>query len=1184
MAGGSKTAKTPIFDNTLGVDLRSSEAQRPPGYMAAMENCVYNKANLFEKRPGFKAVATDSGPYGLAKLNIYDTTNGAITSRLVSVGTDGLKYRQTTTLTITYSGSNSCRLYLYFDPGSTQYKCKIVEGATTKIDQGLGLGFDEASTYTVAQLASAITAISGSLFSASASGSTSISAALLALTNGKVFTSSAPATLEAYYWSSVYSPVSGLFDWFNTNKDSDVFSNCVAIPYRRCLFFPNPGTFKMLKYDGHACYRAGVPTVNSLSGASVSGASATAEVTNIVCRKADATAQVETLTVVNADSGVAEVWTAEILGGSKSLFEGKYILAYDDVGSVGIWFTASAGSSAPATGASRNLRVLMDGGGAANGIAASMQRDIDADSKFSATVSSTLVTVTNASGGPRVDVAYGTVPSSKITLTTTTQGTSGYASKYFNLYDENGKVTFWMNSGSDAQPSTGAVRYVAVTYTGGSSASALGTAIKNAVDADAKFAASNVGAVVTITHSTAGDVQDGADGNAGFTFAVTTKGQDALAGKSFLTYDTNGSVLWWFSYGGATQPGYVADRYVAITTVAAAQSANTVSGHVKDAMEADSQYTATNASPPTVVATDAATGPRTDAIDIDSGFTITVATQGAGSGIGAGTYKYKATVIHKDYVGVTIEGNPTSVDVVIGDSSHDPQLTIGGVQADSGFNTGCAIVNGDQTAQTVITVDSGHTIQSGDKVYLKSGTGYVERTVSSISSTTITLDSAVTVLDNAVISSGLKIGIYRTIADGFTWFLVAEVPNDSINQTFTYHDTTLDDDLGAQYIQSPVDLSPPGSFKAACMYKGVMAGTGFSDLPDQVAFSDIDSAEYWPADTNLFDIPTANGDRGNTITGNNEVLVVGKIDGQNIGGSVTNVTGSLDEFGNYSVDTKSGSTGPSAQSGVVEIIAGTTAFPTSRGIYASVGTNIPFQISDRISPVFTKFNLANKTLALNRITAVNDTFNERLLFFISVTPNSGTRYSTTDSSVWVYDYSRAIDGQQNNRWFKWTGINAAGGFVTDGKDIYFIERRLSSFTGQVSSNLYKFHNTGTSYDFEDHQTAIPSRLAFPWFLGNQPDATSDKDFPKFKLLVSTPCDNAFDVDVSIDADFIDGSNISSGTLSVGGSFDDDLIFNIKDNRRISVRPVLSNSAHQTNWLIEGYDIQSIPIAGGALIR
>ncbi|MHA2202609.1 MAG: hypothetical protein ACW991_02860, partial [Candidatus Hodarchaeales archaeon] len=100
---------------------------------------------------------------------------------------------------------------------------------------------------------------------------------------------------------------------------------------------------------------------------------------------------------------------------------------------------------------------------------------------------------------------------------------------------------------------------------------------------------------------------------------------DSLDGTFFKTYDSAGSVGWWFDVddSGTTAPAgaLACDRQVEITTIVTDDADTVVAGKVATAMDADSQYSAA-AVGALVTATDAVEGDRTDATAETSGFTI----------------------------------------------------------------------------------------------------------------------------------------------------------------------------------------------------------------------------------------------------------------------------------------------------------------------------------------------------------------------------------------------------------------------------------------------------------------------------------------------------------------------------------------------------------------------------------
>lgn len=118
------------------------------------------------------------------------------------------------------------------------------------------------------------------------------------------------------------------------------------------------------------------------------------------------------------------------------------------------------------------------------------------------------------------------------TVTTVADVASSLDGTYFQLSDEDGTVSVWIDVGDSGTTIPGGASALdrAIEVTGvvaDDSADSVATAVASAIDGDSKFSASAVGSVITVTHATKGDVADGADGDAGFSFAVTTQGADA---------------------------------------------------------------------------------------------------------------------------------------------------------------------------------------------------------------------------------------------------------------------------------------------------------------------------------------------------------------------------------------------------------------------------------------------------------------------------------------------------------------------------------------------------------------------------------------------------------------------------------------------------------------------------------
>jgi len=148
-----------------------------------------------------------------------------------------------------------------------------------------------------------------------------------------------------------------------------------------------------------------------------------------------------------------------------------------------------------------------------------------------------IITFTSSNGStpqPLLIVGANSLTTNEITSITTVADVAGSLDgKYFRINDEDGSVGVWIdvdNNGTSI-PGGAAALSRSIEVTGvvtGDSATLVATAVSSAINADAKYVATSVGAVVTITDADQGARTDAIDGNSGFSFAVTKQGQEVL--------------------------------------------------------------------------------------------------------------------------------------------------------------------------------------------------------------------------------------------------------------------------------------------------------------------------------------------------------------------------------------------------------------------------------------------------------------------------------------------------------------------------------------------------------------------------------------------------------------------------------------------------------------------------------
>lgn len=254
--------------------------------------------------------------------------------------------------------------------------------------------------------------------------------------------------------------------------------------------------------------------------------------------------------VIPAINEVVSITTVPDTAGS---LDAKYFTLYDDVGSVGVWIDVdNNGTPAPA-GALASLRQIeittINSNDDEFNVAAKIAAILEADSKFSATFSSNVITVTNSIGGVRTDAVVG---DSGFTVAVSVQGVNAISSlqgKYFIIYDNVGSVGVWIdvgNIGTTIPAGAGAAaRAIEITtIVQGDAASVVATKIAAALDADPKWGAISSGADIIVTDASFGARIDASAGNSSFIMEVQIQG-------SLLVNNVDELILFYGSSQGA---------------------------------------------------------------------------------------------------------------------------------------------------------------------------------------------------------------------------------------------------------------------------------------------------------------------------------------------------------------------------------------------------------------------------------------------------------------------------------------------------------------------------------------------------------------------------------------------------------------------------------------------------------
>jgi hypothetical protein len=571
---------------------------------------------------------------------------------------------------------------------------------------------------------------------------------------------------------------------------------------------------------------------------------------------------------------------------------------------------------------------------------------------------------------------------------------------------------------------------------------------------------------------------------------------------------------------------------------------------------------------------------------------------GAATGITGNNYQYRIRYVQKDAVGNFIEGNLLSTtNSGLNPANQKVDVTLANVQAGTGFNTNCATVNGNQVGVTTITVNnSPHTLKVNDTAYFldRSSGLCVERTVTAIAATTATISgAAVNVNSGDVISNNLRIEIWRNKTSASfpptSWYLLAEIANNSLAATQTYTDSTADASLGAQLVEPLTDRSVPPKCKYISKFKNQTVFLGSRAHPNTVYWADVEGPEYWPSTgDNEVDVNTPGGEIVVGGAENNEVFVVFKNPG------IIVVSGNIVD-GTVSTNQISTDIGLAAHATIREF-DGTLGFLSTKGPYKMVGGQIPTplgtvtdpetkQIYGRLEPVFDQRGLTTEQkLVLKKAVAINDSSGSRYILYIPAESTSGAnRYPNSNSRIFAYDYSR-------DAWLEWNNMNMAGGITLVGEELYFKERRYSTFSASVVNLLYRRHNLNDAWDYEDNNQPVTWDYGPQWEDLGYPSVL--KRFLRLNLYALEEDDifNNEDAEIGIttEVNFIKDSQKADVTLTYGGSgygisaygtssygdpADGSRQKKLNSGRFGSLRPRFHNEEHQKNVIISGWELE-----------
>lgn len=247
------------------LDLISSDYTRPEENSSGMLNVLFEGSvedPRIEKRLGAKRRSAEGPMFGIVPFTRIHPTTGVPEKEVLGFFKDRLKRRKEATLDVSYSGAAAAvTMSIFYDPTTSDFRCKIVQDGVTVLNHDLGLGYDEGSPVTIAALDTAISALSG--FTASTTGTSTIPAAFLELTINYDLKANA-ASIKCYEWESVTAgTTTGVLGYNDTTylsayawSDQAEAEKFSWVALNNVLYYYASGN--LYKYDGKYTYLAGM--------------------------------------------------------------------------------------------------------------------------------------------------------------------------------------------------------------------------------------------------------------------------------------------------------------------------------------------------------------------------------------------------------------------------------------------------------------------------------------------------------------------------------------------------------------------------------------------------------------------------------------------------------------------------------------------------------------------------------------------------------------------------------------------------------------------------------------------------------------------------------------------------------------------------------------------------------------
>ena len=1170
-----------------GLDSLSNNLTRSDEMASDWLNVCHLEDGTLSKREGGKPVAPDKGGLGLFVHRKRDPDTSIETVELLTIDRDGEIYRAVElTWTVSYSGAaTAVTLNYYYDNTVSAYRFRIVVDGASLISTTVGKGTDEGVSFPINPLSTldtTVEALTGISTELDGSGSSTTSAAFLFPHYFEHDLKTTPAVFSTYVWEEVNSVYTGAFADLAAEMESSNFELVDSAAWDALTYFAHPQK-GILKYDGQTLYLAGMPSPEVLIGVEVN-ATGVAEVSKVYCTDDNPQPAIVTVKFDNPST-----WDNADLKNA--------IKIYDSAGSVGVYYR----STHTPTGVDRALLVSgVYGTSPTNAqMATATASAVNADAQFIATVDPsdpTRVIIEDIANGsrtaPSIIPTGGALPEPELfELAILQAGDGGYHGTYFLLSGAAGRYAIWFdvdNTGTLAEPAHGmALSSRMGTITSGMTAAQVAAVLDTFLSAG-DWTATSSGSEVTVTDAAAGTREDIASGTAPLTVEVNTQGTNAGLGQ--------GDFIYHYQYQHVDNQGIFTEgapsddleltlsagsKNVSLTipTIQSDSGYNTGCAIVNGAQTAGNTLTVDSGH--TMLAGDKALIKTTATAARAEITTITTVADTAASLDAKYFYLFSSLLGAESAVAfwIDVDNNGTAEPAHGADTSVEITTITSGMTAPQVATAIAAVINARSewnasAVGNVITVtdqvpglrtdayDGNTTFTFAVTTQGANATvGEVTlRNVTATASTTITVDGdPVSVSDNAVISAGLSILIWRTELGGpsISKFFVDELPNNSFVGSVTYVDSQVDADLDEDWVEPEFTHGPPPKCRYITVWGKILVVGGAPTAPSTIYHSIPGefSPEYFPPDTNQFPLYSNFGDQIRGLYALSDgVLVFKDRSFFPITGDVFSNSIRVDKRTQFDIEFLS-------QRSLVEA-GGQVFYADSEGVFNLDLSSQPSEASKVVGPSITG---SMESVTKRRSVGFYDRRRFRLLHQFPVFEESVAGDLVCDASSSVLAVYNAL----HNSWYIWDEMDISGGIVEFDGGVFFQGWKANT-AGDRTHHLYRIHDEEASpYIYEDHDAAISASFATNWY--RESSASTYKSFTFAKFYAEADLDS-----VTASTTFTTERHPLVGTAHTSYTWNSvtgpQMKIRLRPSKVKRLRYTFSNSSHNSNMLLTGWDV------------